>query len=247
MGNGQIIPTSNFAIAPESVVQVKQNQNLTIFTSTNEPERIQNVKVINSYGQTTELLPPQFSLSNLQTGVYTLDVIIDNPTTNSLDAYETLLIILAPDQQPIQKTEINNIIQKTKLYLEIEFKEEFECQRGYYYDRKTDNCLKRPTPLSPGECEDPNDPPIVCEDQLKPCPGGIPVHRDDPCPIAEDGEEEVPSDEEGEETEDGGEDNNDNDGDVVLPEPVFDNGGDSDNDEGESGEGDSGDDSQFLD
>ena len=36
--NGQINEVSGFAIKPESVVQINQNENLMLFTSTNEPE-----------------------------------------------------------------------------------------------------------------------------------------------------------------------------------------------------------------
>jgi hypothetical protein len=161
MGNGQIIPTSNFAISPDSVVQIKQNANLTIFTSTNEPQRIQTVKVISSSGETTELVPPQYSLRNLPIGVYTLNVIVDNPTTSSLNSYETLLIILAPDQPPIQKTEINNIIQKQKVIVEVDFGK----------DKDKDK---------PSICYfDPDD--KACDPEDGKCPPGFGFNDDDRC------------------------------------------------------------------
>lgn len=90
MGNGQIIPISNFAISPESVVQINQGKNLMVFTSANESERIQKVKVTNAQGQVTELLPlqnNQYSISDLNVGVYTLNTIVDSPDTVSLNAY----------------------------------------------------------------------------------------------------------------------------------------------------------------
>ena len=59
MLNGQILPASNFVVSPESVVQVNQGKNLMVFTSTNQPEKIEKVKVIDAKGITTELLPLQ--------------------------------------------------------------------------------------------------------------------------------------------------------------------------------------------
>jgi hypothetical protein len=115
MGNGQVVPVSNFAISPESVVQVKQGESLTVFTSTNEPQRIEKVKVIDANGLETELLPlstqnTQYSLNNLNVGVYTLDIIVDD--SGGLLGYETIVVILAPGQQPIQSTEIVRIVSR---------------------------------------------------------------------------------------------------------------------------------------
>ena len=59
MLNGQILPALNFVVSPESVVQVNQGKNLMVFTSTNQPEKIEKVKVIDAKGITTELLPLQ--------------------------------------------------------------------------------------------------------------------------------------------------------------------------------------------
>lgn len=72
------------------MVQINQGKNLMVFTSTNEPERIQKVKVTNAQGQVTELLPlqnNQYSISDLNVGVYTLNTIVDSPDTVSLNAY----------------------------------------------------------------------------------------------------------------------------------------------------------------
>ena len=54
--NGQINEVSGFAIKPESVVQINQNENLTVFTSTNEPDRIEKVKVTDQNGKLMDLV-----------------------------------------------------------------------------------------------------------------------------------------------------------------------------------------------
>jgi hypothetical protein len=105
--NGQISEVSSFAIKPESVVQLKQNENLTVFTSTNEPDRIEKVKVTNQNGELTELTKVggnEWSLQGFDVGVYLLDVIANMPQGGK-GAYETVLVILAPnasDLNPIQ-------------------------------------------------------------------------------------------------------------------------------------------------
>ena len=137
--SGDVIPVSKFAISPESVVQVHQNENLLVFTSTNEPQKIEKVKVTDASGITTELISP-YSLAGLNVGVYILNVIVNNGGEKT--AYETILIILAPDQKPVEKTEITKIIQKTKVFVEIDFREEKKCQDGYSYNNKTNECEK---------------------------------------------------------------------------------------------------------
>jgi hypothetical protein len=127
MSNGQVIPVSNFVIAPESVVQIKQGQNLIVNASNDE---IEKVKVTNAKGVTTELLPlenSQYSASKLDTGIYILNVIVTMPSQSQSfgdkGAYETILVVLAPDQKPIQKTEITKIVQKTSVDVKIIFKD----------------------------------------------------------------------------------------------------------------------------
>ena len=140
--SGDVIPVSKFVISPESVVQVHQNENLLVFTSTNEPQKIEKVKVTDASGITTELISP-YSLAGLNVGVYILNVIVNNGSEKT--AYETILIILiilAPDQKPVEKTEITKIIQKTKVFVEIDFREEKKCQDGYSYNNKTNECEK---------------------------------------------------------------------------------------------------------
>jgi methyl coenzyme M reductase subunit C len=55
MGNGQVIPVSNFEIEPEDVVQINKDQNLMIFLNNNENNEIEKVKVIEVDGRETEL------------------------------------------------------------------------------------------------------------------------------------------------------------------------------------------------
>lgn len=105
--NGQINEVSGFAIKPESVVQINQNENLTVFTSTNEPDRIEKVKVTDQNGKLMDLVRiggNEWSLQGLGNGIYLLDVIVNIPEGGK-GAYETVLVILepnAPDLNPMQ-------------------------------------------------------------------------------------------------------------------------------------------------
>ena len=137
--DGQIIPASNFIVTPESVIQIHQNENLLVFASTNEPQKIEKVQVTDASLVTTELVAP-YSLTSLSVGVYTLNVIVNNG--NEKIAYETLLIILAPNQAPVEKTEITKIIQKVNVDVRIDFDDKQKCRPGYYYDKKTNECVK---------------------------------------------------------------------------------------------------------
>ncbi|MDQ3839324.1 MAG: hypothetical protein M3297_08655, partial [Thermoproteota archaeon] len=113
--NGQVNEVSGFAIKPESVVQINQNENLTVLTSTNEPDRIEKVKVTDQTGNLSELTKiggNEWSLQGFDDGVYLLDVIANMPQ-GGRGAYETVLVILAPNSQelnPIQViTQVVNI------------------------------------------------------------------------------------------------------------------------------------------
>jgi hypothetical protein len=127
--NGRVTQVSNFVIEPRGVVQLTQGQNLIVFTGASDPITIDNVKVTNERGQTTRLplLPLQlntYSLAGLNTGVYILDVIVNNLQDNSKGVYETVLVILAPNQQPIQPaTAINQIIVKVRTDTRIIFRD----------------------------------------------------------------------------------------------------------------------------
>jgi hypothetical protein len=105
--NGQINEVSGFAIKPESVVQINQNENLVVFTSTNEPDRVEKVKVTDQTGELivlTKVGGNEWSLQGIDDGVYLLDAIVNMPEGGK-GAYETVLVILAPntlDLNPIQ-------------------------------------------------------------------------------------------------------------------------------------------------
>lgn len=47
-----------------------------------------------------------------------LDVIADISSSGIMGAYETLLVILQPNQQPVEKTEVTKIIQRTETMTE---------------------------------------------------------------------------------------------------------------------------------
>jgi hypothetical protein len=115
-------------------------------TSTNEPQRIDKVKIVNQAGQFIELLQTAtagtWSLAGIAAGVYLLDVIVDTPDSNTLAAYETVLVILGPNQQPLPLTQYITMIQTVKVKTSIEFVfEEDKCSnspgsagRGFPYE-----------------------------------------------------------------------------------------------------------------
>jgi hypothetical protein len=106
---GQLSETAGFAINPESVVQVKQGENIIVTTSENL--KVNNVKTKNVQGQQVDLLPlPNnlWSLQNLAPGVYLLDVTVDMSSSGILGVYETVLVILQPDQQPLAPMTVIN-------------------------------------------------------------------------------------------------------------------------------------------
>jgi hypothetical protein len=121
--NGQIDQVSGFAIKPESVVQINQNENLAIFTSTNEPDRVEKVKVTDQSGELIELTKVggnEWSLQGLGNGVYLLDVIVNIPEGGK-GAYETVLVILAPNEQVKDTTQV--IKQVVNVDTQIIFKD----------------------------------------------------------------------------------------------------------------------------
>src|SRR5215203_5055512 len=153
--DGQINTVSDFVLSPENVVQVRQGMNLVVFTSTNEPERIEKVKVTDSVEITTDLLRlqrGQYSLSSLSVGVYVLNVITDLPHSADKGAYETILVILAPNQSPISITEITKVIQKTDVNVKIEIDNDNDNDKGDGNKTKppsTNNTKPKPTPTPP--------------------------------------------------------------------------------------------------
>ena len=106
---GQLSETTGFAISPESVVQVKQGENIMVTTSENL--KVNNVKAKNVQGQQVDLIPMPnniWSLQNLVPGVYLLDVIVDMSSSGILGVYETVLVILQPDQTPLPPSTVIN-------------------------------------------------------------------------------------------------------------------------------------------
>jgi len=100
-------------------VQVKQGENIMVTTSENL--KVNNVKVRNVQGQQVNLLPlPNnlWSLQSLVPGVYLLDVIVDMSSSGILGVYETVLVILQPDQTPLPPT---TVINQVRILIETEF------------------------------------------------------------------------------------------------------------------------------
>jgi hypothetical protein len=112
--NGQVNQVSGFAIEANSVVQINQNENLQVFTSTNEPIRIEKVKVTDQGGQLIELTKSgnQWSLQGFDDGVYLLDVIVNMPSGEK-GAFETVLVILAPNTQNTDPNQVIKQVVKT--------------------------------------------------------------------------------------------------------------------------------------
>src|ERR687891_1583415 len=167
--NGQINEVSNFAIKPESVVQLNQNENLTIFTSTNEPDRIEKVKVTNQNGELTELVKiggNEWSLQGFGNGIYLLDVIANMPQGDN-GAYETVLVILAPNASDLNPIQV--IAQVVNIQVNVR-EEVFEDDE----DRPT------PTP-EPSICYFDPDNEACNPDEEGKCPSGFRFNEDGQC------------------------------------------------------------------
>jgi hypothetical protein len=112
---------SSFQVKPESVVQVAQGGNLLVVTELRN--NVDSVKITDGNGKSTELVNTNgdtFSLSDIAPGVYTLDVIVNQPNSDSRAAYETILVILRPGQAPVQPAEV---INRVKVITEVTFEE----------------------------------------------------------------------------------------------------------------------------
>jgi hypothetical protein len=108
---GQLSEVTGFIVSPEDVVQVKQDENLIVSTSPDLTTH--QVTVRNMQGIPIELVPlpsNAWSLQGLLPGVYTLNVNVALSTSGILGTYETILVILEPDQQPLPPTTITNQI-----------------------------------------------------------------------------------------------------------------------------------------
>jgi hypothetical protein len=213
---GQLSEVSGFAVSPEDVIQVKQGENLIVSTS---PDlRTHQVTVRNIQGISIDLVllsSNVWSLQGLLPGVYTLDIAVDMSSSGILGTYETMLVILEPNQQPLPPT---NIISQ------ITIEESQDCPGNS--TPANGNCVEplppSPPPLppcdenippgescepipSPPDCDVDNpppeceEPPICTEPECAPteCPDGQIVPPGEDCP-EEPPEEEPPEDEEGE-------------------------------------------------
>jgi hypothetical protein len=102
---GQLSQVTGFVVGPEDVIQVKQGENIMVSTS---PDlQAHKVTVTNVQGMPVDLAPlPNniWSLQGLLPGVYTLDVNVAMSSSGILGTYETILVVLAPDQQPLPPT-----------------------------------------------------------------------------------------------------------------------------------------------
>jgi hypothetical protein len=104
---GQLSQVSGFVVGPEDVLQVKQGENLIVSTS---PDlRTHQVTVRNIQGIPIDLVPlpsNAWSLQGLLPGVYTLDVNVAMSSSGIFGTYETILVILEPNQQPLPPTTV---------------------------------------------------------------------------------------------------------------------------------------------
>jgi cell division septation protein DedD len=166
--NGQVNEVSSFAIKPESVVQINQNENLTVFTSTNEPDRIEKVKVTDQTGELIELTKiggNEWSLQGFDDGVYLLDVIVNMPEGGK-GAYETVLVILAPNTLDLNPTQV--IAQVVNIQVDV--------RERVFEDDEED----RPAP-EPSICYfDPNNEACNPDEEGK-CPSGFGFNEDGRC------------------------------------------------------------------
>lgn len=108
---GQLSQVTGFIVGPEDVVQVKQGENLIVSTSPDLTTH--QVTVINMQGIPVDLVPlpsNAWSLQGLLPGIYTLNVNVAMSASGILGTYETILVILQPDQQPLPPTTVINQI-----------------------------------------------------------------------------------------------------------------------------------------
>lgn len=209
--NGQINQVSDFAIKPESVVQINQNKNLTLFTSTNEPDRIEKVKVTDQNGKLINLVRiggNDWSLQGLSNGVYLLDVIVNMPEGGK-GAYETVLVILAPNTPDLNPTQV--IAQVVNIQVDVRekvFKEDGEdrpvpdpsicyfdpdneacnpdekgkCPSGFGFNEDGQCIPHGKCPDGYGRLDDDETGRCYPERDIKSCPDGSVIHAREQCP-----------------------------------------------------------------
>jgi hypothetical protein len=162
---GQPSQTTDFAIKPESVVQVKQGENINVTTS--ESMKVKNVKAKNVQGQQVDLMPlPNniWSLQNLVPGVYLLDVIVDMSASGIQGVYETVVAILQPDQAPLPPS---TVINEVSIIIE----------NGPPLPPPNET---NPSPAPPPpDCDVPSPPPECAPTE---CPDGRIMPPGEPCP-----------------------------------------------------------------
>ena len=92
--DGQTKRVNGFSIQADSVVQLRQGENLRIFTSDNDVRKIQSVKITPQNGEDVKLTKAgnAWSLQGFPNGVYLLDVIVRMPNGDR-GAFETVLEI----------------------------------------------------------------------------------------------------------------------------------------------------------
>jgi hypothetical protein len=123
--DGQLRKISTFKIEAPNVVQINQGKDLIVFTTNPEQDQVQRVKVRNTQGQLTELepvtgSPNTYSLAGYPVGVYVLDVIVQL-SNNRQGAYETILVIIPPNQEP-QPINFPVILQTIKTVIDTDIR-----------------------------------------------------------------------------------------------------------------------------
>jgi hypothetical protein len=233
---GQLSEVSGFAVSPEDVVQVKQGENLIVSTS---PDlRTHQVTAKNVQGISIDLVPlPNnvWSLQGLIPGIYTLDVIVDVSSSGILVTFETFLVVLAPNQQPLPPTTVINQITiqpppsngcpGNLTLIDGECRQPSPppppppppCDPNEQVSGQKCICPEGTTGTPP-DCEpincDVEDPPPECEEPPTECPDGSIVPPGEDCP-------EPPEDgDDGEDGSNGNEDDNEDSG-GVAPVPPF--------------------------
>jgi hypothetical protein len=188
--DGQLRKISTFKIKASNVVQINQGKDLIVFTANPAQDQVQKVKIRNTQSQLTELervtgVPNTFSLVGYPVGVYVLDVIVQL-SGGRQGAYETILVIIPPNQQP-QPINFPLILQIIQTVIDTDIRviidddngddgtPEEICDNGKdddgdgLVDSEDPDCPEEPTcdPLEDPKCEEP------CPPGYSRTPGGV--------------------------------------------------------------------------
>jgi hypothetical protein len=198
-GDGQLRKISSFQIEASNVVQINQGKDLIIFTTNPAQDQIQKVKIRNTEGQLTELqrvtgLPNTYSLAGYPVGVYVLDVIVQL-SNNRQGAYETILVIIPPNQQP-QPINFAVILQTIKTVIDTDIRIIIDngdddddnrpprCPEGQHWDKAQGKCIPDECPGgmtgTPPNCE-PICPEGADSTECNPCIENPDLPECDPC------------------------------------------------------------------